>query len=129
MLYVTDTHPFLWYLSDDERLGTGAKEIFELAERGGAIVVVPVIVLAESLYIVAKKDFEIKFKDILEMVENSINFPPFATDIEVIKEAMDLEAISELHDKIIVATARLLNAALITKDKEIKKTGYVQTVW
>ena len=34
-----------------------------------------------------------------------------------------------MHDKIITATARILNAELITKDKEIKNSGYVKTVW
>ena len=37
--------------------------------------------------------------------------------------------LKEPHDRIIVATAKLLNARLITKDKLIKKSGYVKTVW
>jgi len=59
-------------------------------------------------------------------VKDSINFPPFSLDIEVIKEMEKLDELPELHDKIIVATARMLNAPLITKDEEIKKSEYIQ---
>jgi len=38
--------------------------------------------------------------------------------------------VREIHDKIIVATEKILKAeALITKDKEIKRRGEVRTVW
>lgn len=34
-----------------------------------------------------------------------------------------------MHDRILVATAKLLNAALITKDEEIIKSKVVRTIW
>jgi len=37
--------------------------------------------------------------------------------------------LKELHDRIIVATAKLLNAKLITKDKEIRESRIVEVVW
>ena len=46
MIFVADTHSFLWYLSEDSRLGKKAKSIFELAEKGEATIAVPTIVLA-----------------------------------------------------------------------------------
>ena len=46
--YVTDTHPFVWYLAgDEERLSLGAKSVFENADSAKAVVVIPAIVLAE----------------------------------------------------------------------------------
>jgi PIN domain nuclease of toxin-antitoxin system len=35
----------------------------------------------------------------------------------------------ELHDRIIVASANLLGAVLITKDEVIRQAGHVQTAW
>jgi len=35
----------------------------------------------------------------------------------------------ELHDRIIIATARTLNAQLITKDRVIRESGMVDVVW
>src|SRR6266571_586230 len=54
--YVTDTHPFVWYLAaDDDRLSPGAKSVFENADSAKAVVVIPAIVLAESLYLAEKR--------------------------------------------------------------------------
>lgn len=39
MFYVTDTHPFLWYLTDDNRLSRIAKEIFDKTEKGEATII------------------------------------------------------------------------------------------
>ncbi len=53
--YVTDTHPFVWYLAaDDDRLSPSAKSVFENADSAKAVVVIPAIVLAESLYLAEK---------------------------------------------------------------------------
>ena len=51
MIYVTDTHSFLWYLSEDKRLSKNAKSVFDKAENDSAVIVIPTIVLAESLQI------------------------------------------------------------------------------
>lgn len=60
MIFIADTHSFLWYLSEDSRLGKNAKSKFEHAEKGEAIIAIPTIVLAESLHILEKKKYSIK---------------------------------------------------------------------
>ncbi|MDI6655717.1 MAG: PIN domain-containing protein [Methanobacteriota archaeon] len=129
MLYVTDTHPFLWHLSNDDRLSKKASEIFTKAELGEATIVVPTIVLAESFYIVKKQKVEINFAEVIEKVEFASNFTTFPLDLKVIKEIQKLDKLPELHDKIVVATAQILAADLISKDDEIKKSGYVNVIW
>lgn len=125
MLYVTDTHPFLWHLSYDKRLGKEAKSLFDRAERGDASITVP----AEAFYIAQRHRLKIEFSDVLERVENALNFPVFSLDINVIRKIQELDKLQELHDKIIVATARILDAHLITNDREIRKSEYVKTIW
>ncbi len=129
MIYVTDTHSFLWYLSGDKRLGKGAKSVFDKAENGDATIVIPTIVLAESLYILEKENAIMKFKDIIKKVEIGWNYTTISLDMQIIKRIEDLTKLSELHDRIIVASADILNADLITKDENIKKSGYVKTIW
>ena len=41
----------------------------------------------------------------------------------------DIKDISELHDKIIEATAKLLGAKIVTKDKDIQSSDVVETIW
>lgn len=39
------------------------------------------------------------------------------------------DEITDIHDQIIIATTKLLNAKLITKDKQIKESKLVEVVW
>jgi len=42
---------------------------------------------------------------------------------------IDLKEIPELHDKIIVSTAKYLNVAIITRDETIRSVDHIKTVW
>ncbi len=42
---------------------------------------------------------------------------------------MNFKDVPELHDKIIVSTAKYLNVPLITKDRSIQNLLFVRTVW
>jgi predicted nucleic acid-binding protein len=50
MDYVTDTHPIVWYFTDDPRLSRHALEVFEKTIRE-EVIIIPIIVLAEIMYI------------------------------------------------------------------------------
>jgi PIN domain nuclease of toxin-antitoxin system len=49
--------------------------------------------------------------------------------MEVILNCQRIKEIVELHDRIVVAIAKLLNATLITKDDKIISSGLVKTIW
>lgn len=130
MIYVTDTHSFLWYLSEDERLSKMAKLVFDGAEDGQNAIVIPTIVLAESLHILEEGKFStLAFKDIIRKVESGWNYTELPLDITIIKKMEEFNKLPELHDRIIAASAAILNAELITKDSKIKNSGYVRTIW
>lgn len=42
---------------------------------------------------------------------------------------IDLKEIPELHDKIIVSTAKYLNVTIITRDEAIRSVDHIKTVW
>jgi PIN domain nuclease of toxin-antitoxin system len=128
--YVTDTHPFVWYLAaDDERLSPSAKSVFKNADSAKAVVVIPAVVLAESLYLAEKGRIKAKAVEILELVESALNYRLYPLDLSVIQIAWELKKIPEIHDRVIAATARRLGLELITDDKRIRESGYVKTLW
>ena len=129
MIYVTDTHGLIWFLSESKSLSNKAREIFENSEKGESTIVIPTIVLAELLHICENKNLIDKFSRIIENIAKGTNHDMYDLNLGVILESRNLTKIPEMHDKIITATARILNAELITKDKEIKNSGYVKTVW
>jgi hypothetical protein len=59
MTYVTDTHPLLWHLA---ALGRNAEAAFDEADSGHATMVVPAIVLAETIVWWRKSAFYWNFR-------------------------------------------------------------------
>ncbi len=129
MFYVTDTHPLLWFLGRNYRLGGQAKEAFEEAETGNAVIIIPTIVLAELLHILEKAGSKERFREILHKIRDASNYEPFPLSFSIIERLFHIPELTELHDRIIVATAQTLGCALITKDGKIRESGTVQCIW
>lgn len=128
-MYISDTHSFLWFLAEDKQLGKKAKEIFLSADKGERAIVIPSIVLMECLYICEKHKVELTFKDIINKFANTLNYPVYSLNMTIVFECQNLRQIPDLHDRIIIATAKILNAKLITKDEKIIESGLVKTIW
>jgi len=127
-MYVADTHPLMWFLTGDDRLGKKAKKIFIKADKGETSIVVPTIVLAESLFIAEKNRVDVEFKTVLERINEGFNYDVYPPDLDVILECQKLKGF-ELHDRIIMATAKLLDAKLLSRDRKIRRSGIVECVW
>lgn len=126
MAYVADTHSWVFYLLG--KLPKKADEVFASVERGEDIMFVPTIVLAECIYLIEGGKILLSLENLFEKFQISGNFIPFSMNLEIVKELPKIK-ISEMHDRVIVATAELLKAKLVTKDKEISESGIVETVW
>jgi len=128
-MYVTDAHGFIWFLTGDEKLGKNAREVFLSADKGDIPIVIPSIVLLETLHVCEKQKAELRFKNVLDKIQDTLNYPVYPLDTRIVVECQNLKQIPDSHDRVIVATAKLLNAKLITKDEEIKESGLVEVVW
>lgn len=129
MNFVTDTHPLIWWFTESPRLSSKASEIFEKCEQGGNVIFVPSIVIAEALSIFDKKRVSFDFKKLFKKIKESENFVIIALDYPILLKMVDLKDIPELHDKIIVSTAKYLNLPIITKDETIRDISHIKTVW
>jgi len=127
-MYVADTNALLWFLTDDDRLGNEAKKIFIKSDDGETTIIVPPIVLAESLFIAEKHRVDVQFRTVLDRIDEGLNYDVYPLDLEVILRCQGMRGF-ELHDRIIMATAKLLNAKLLSKDGKIRKSGIVECVW
>ena len=124
--YVADTHAWIYYLLDI--LPEGADEAFRKAERGEAIIYVPTIALAECIYLVERGRISLDYGELFSKLRIAGNFVDIPLTLEIVEEAARVP-LRELHDRIIVATAKLLGAVLITKDEEIRASGLIETLW
>ena len=129
MNFVTDTHALIWWFTDSPRLSSKASEIFEKCEKGENIIFIPTIVIAESLSIFDKKRVSFNFKNLFKKINDSENFVLIALDYPILQKMIALKEIPELHDKIIISTAKYLNLPIITKDKSLRNLTSIKTIW
>ena len=129
MIHVIDTHALTRYIEDPRRLGPAGRAIFS---DPGSVLVVPTIVLAEARFMIFKNKANIVWHDITRLMADDGRFVPVALTLEILDRTPDN---LEMHDGIIVATATTLREAsgedvrLITRDKDIRDSGLVETVW
>jgi len=129
MILVSDTHPFLWYLTDDDRLSDSARTAFSDCEKGKLVIAIPTAVLMECANITERYNAAAKFEKIVESIESSRNYVFCPLDLKVVKKMPELKKLSEPHDKMVVATAQILGAPVITDNNNIRNSGYVDVVW
>ena len=132
MIYVTDTHPLIFWASDRKaRLGKRARRIFQEIERGKHSIIVPVVVLEETARLIEKKVIRlaVSFRQWAEELDRSVNFQVQPYTMEILFESVSLVAIRDPADRTIIATARHLHCPLITADEIIRDGKWLDTVW
>ena len=136
-VFVCDTHPLVWFLTENPKLSASARSHLRRAEAGEATVYVPTIVLSEFLWL-AKRDrvsWE-RFFEFLFRLEGYSGFRVADLNLETLSRMTYVIMVSpqprpelELHDLSILATALLLGAKLITKDRQLRRQTLVEAVW
>jgi PIN domain nuclease of toxin-antitoxin system len=132
VIYVTDTHPLVFWSSNRKpRLGKRARRIFKETEQGRHSIVVPITVLEETNGLVERNvvHLDVPFRRWADELERSPNFQVQSYTLEVLLESAALVAIRDPADRAIVATARHLRCPLITADEFIQDGNWVDTVW
>src|SRR6266849_1402437 len=127
--YVTDTHALFWYLINSPLLGSGASAAFVEADNSQALIYIPAIVLAELYFLNEKKLRPLDFGAKYVRLEQSVQFVLLPFHPAVMLDFDACQAVTEIHDRMIIADARRLNAVLITRDQEITASGLVQPIW
>ena len=126
-MYIADTHALVWHLARDDRLGKNARKILDDADLGGTEIVVPTIVLAEALYISRKVN--VRFDDMMDSIQNARNYSAYPLGVNIVSTMRKLGTEYSIHDAVIVATAKILDAPVITRDEAIRRIGDVKVVW
>lgn len=123
MAFVIDTHTLVWFLQDNRKLPLKNREMIASADAGE--VIIPAIVLAELMFISHRVHMD--FIRTLNAIENSHTFEVFSLTPDVIRVSALFNKL-EMHDALIVATARMLKAPLMTSDRDIIKSGLIKVI-
>ena len=127
--YVTDTQAIIHYMEDRKPISKKINDIFEDADKGNATIYIPAIVLMEILYLFEKKRVKINIPDLKRIIQESFNYIEQELNLDIIEEAVKIDDIPELHDRIIAATAKYLESPLLTNDPVILKSKHCKTIY
>lgn len=125
MIYVVDTHVLIWYFIGSKRLKRELKEKIDEVRNAGGRLLVPTIVLAEALAIAEKGKVEFDFFAMYQLIKDESEFEIVSFTPEILEEVIRT-TLPEIHDRIIVATAKFYRAGILTKDKIILESGEVE---
>lgn len=128
-VYISDTHSLIWYLIDSPVLSTLANKCFRDVEEGKARLLIPAIVMAEIIDIVEKGKAEVDLNDLFKRIQEAKNFEISPLGLSQLLYFKEQTRIDEMHDRLIVCEALLNRAGIITKDKKIRDSGLVETLW
>lgn len=129
---VADTHAIIWYLFEDGRLSRVAKKFMDDAAKNGEQIGISAISLVEIVYLVEKEKIN---PETLERLFQSIETGnaalaeiPVTGKIASRTKEVSRDAVPDMPDRIIAATALELSVPIITRDGKIKASG-LKTIW
>lgn len=121
-----DTHVLVWMLAGDERLSREARQLIENASYEDGADVCAISLWEVSM--LAEKGRLPLFRDVGAWVESvathpALNIVPLAPEIAVASTRLPGELHRDPADRMIVATARTVNATLVTADRALLEYG------
>ena len=131
-MIVVDTHVWVWYVADRERLSTTASELVE-REISKHSAYVSSMSAWEVALLEAKGRLQLTIPaaEWIARVESLPLFRFVPVDNAIAVKSVGLAA--PLHedpaDRIIIATALSLGAQLVTKDQRIRDYPHVRSIW
>jgi PIN domain nuclease of toxin-antitoxin system len=132
---VADTHALVWYLLDDpdRRLSPGARTALERAESINGIAV-SVASVVDLWYVIRTRgtftdDQLDQVLGLLRDPKTSLEAEPITLDVTAAFRQIPRDALGDPWDRFITATAMALDLPLVTRDRRIRESGLVETIW
>jgi PIN domain nuclease of toxin-antitoxin system len=129
---VADTHALVWFVFSPELLSGRADESLRSAEEGDGVTV-SVATLIDAWYVTqtTKAISEVQLGGLRALIDpgSNVTLEPIDDEVAQAFERVPRSTLPDPWDRLIVATALVLDAPLVTRDRRIQKSGIVRTVW
>jgi PIN domain nuclease of toxin-antitoxin system len=128
-MIVLDTHAWIWWLTNPQKLGRRAARAIDRADRIGVPAICPweVAAKAEAGKLRFDRPYDVWIEDALRE-DDRVELLPLLPRVAVESVRLAWEH-RDPADRLIVATARLLSAPLATADERIEESGLVTCTW
>lgn len=128
MEYLLDTVSLVRYLADSGKISVKVRSIFERAEQGEHKFIISTISLMEILYLSEKNRISIELDKVIEKIRASTMYNVVSLSPEIVITAKNIE-FYELHDRMILATAKYLDVPIISPDEKFHEVSGIETIW
>jgi PIN domain nuclease of toxin-antitoxin system len=129
---VADTHAALWHFYDAARLSEGARNFFEKSRVERTKIGLSAIRLVEVIYLIEKNRLPPsaydELKAALDYPSHVLEEVPFTAGIAAAMPSIPREAVPDMPDRIVAATAIYLAVPVISRDAMIRASS-IQTIW
>ena len=132
MRVLADSHAILWLSQRSPELSdVAADALLEAEETDGVVVSVASLV---DLWYVTQTTKGISDAELAELREKisaspELSLHPIEEDVADATTAIPRDVLADPWDRFIVATAKVLDVPLVTKDRAIRDSGLVPTIW
>ncbi len=122
--YVTDTQALVKFMMGKRVISQESHQAFLSADKGECTIIIPAVVLMEVLYLFEKNRISIDLLQAENLLKGK-NYQLEPLGLEILKAALEITDIPELHDRLIAATAKYLDIPIITNDPVIRNSQFV----
>jgi len=126
---ILDTHAWIWWVGEPARLGKGANRSLDAAKRIG----VPAICCLEVAALAARGRITLDRPPLAWMQEAlampRVELMPLTPAVAIKAAGLPASFPGDPADRLIVATAIIEAATLVTRDERIRRAAIVETVW
>ena len=129
MEYLADTVAIVLHLRNHPDLGPEAARILRETDAGLHRTYLSGITLMEVLYLSEARRIPVSLDKLVNLISSGRNYEIVPVGTEVVQAAVGIDDVPDLHDRIIVATARYLDVPILTSDHIIAASRHVQTLW
>lgn len=127
--YLMDTNAIIRHFCGLPNLGKKATAVIKDAEAGsGDVLIISIVSLMEIMYLAEKNRIKISLKEAIKSIEAKSCYLVVALDTEMLKTAEKI-TFYELHDRLILGTAKYYGATILSSDKLFAKVKDIKVVW
>lgn len=128
VLYLLDTVALVRHFSGSGTLGKKASGILNAIDQSEDVLAISVVSLMEVLYLAEKKRIGITLADTLQKISLASNYIVVDLTPEILQVAAGVK-FYELHDRLILATAKWLDVPIISSDQLFEQVEGIKIVW
>lgn len=131
--FVADTHSLIWHLQRSTRLSSQARALFQATDGGTATAWLSTVTLVEMVYLAEKNRIAMQLvgKTLDLLRDDAANYQVVPLDLNVAAAVTHVprQAIADMPDRIIVATALHLGLPLLSRDGAFAQVPGLHLIW